>query len=301
VAESCEFDRSFHKLHPTTAIINNVEADHLDCYGSLEEIVESFRVFAQRLPAADAGGFLLIAHDGAHRDRVAAGARAAVETFGANPSADHVVQRTGDGEVRVRRGGRETLRWTPRLLGEHNALNGAAAGVMALRLGADRARVEAALASFAGVDRRMEFVGACGEGASAIRVYDDYGHHPTEVRVTLEALRRATQPRRHLCLFQPHQHSRTRLLLEDFGACFGAADHVLLTDIYFVRDHPSERSRIRSEDVADRVRAHGQAVECVGTMEAGARRLRELAREGDVVVTMGAGPIFKAARMFLQP
>ncbi|MCE9618795.1 MAG: UDP-N-acetylmuramate--L-alanine ligase [Planctomycetes bacterium] len=300
VTESCEFDRSFHKLHPTAAIINNVEADHLDCYASLEEIIESFRVFALRLPAAADHGYLLIAHEGAHRERIAKDLRAECETFGLHASADHVVEWSAEGMVRVTRSGKETLRWIPKLLGAHNALNGAAAGIMALRLGADRGSVEQALASFAGVDRRLEFLGERMDGTASVRVFDDYGHHPTEVRVTLEALRHAAKPRKLICLFQPHQHSRTRLLLDDFGTCFGAADHVLLTDIHFVRDAESERSLVSSEDVAKRIRDHGGSAECVGTIERGAEKLREIARGGDVVVTMGAGPIYRAAHLYLK-
>ncbi len=299
VSESCEFDRSFHQLHPTTAIINNVESDHLDCYKSLDEIIESFHVFALRLPAAVDRGYLLIAHDGAHKERVTRGARAEIETFGWHPGANYVVEMAVNGLARVHYNHKEILRWQPRVFGAHNVLNGAGAGIMALKLGADRASVQEALTSFAGVDRRLEFVGQREMGAQSVRVYDDYGHHPTEVRVTLEALKNATHPRRLICVFQPHQHSRTRLLLEDFGACFGAADHVLLTDIHFVRDPQSERALVSSQDVADRIRKHGGTVECVGSIEASAARLSEIVQGGDVVVTMGAGPIYRAANIFL--
>lgn len=299
ITESCEFDRSFHNLHPTTAIITNVESDHLDCYKSLDEILESFNVFARRLPPATDLGYLLIAHEGAQRERVTRDVSAAIETFGWNPAADYVVQMAANGLARVHHKHKEILRWQPRLFGAHNVLNGAGAGVMSLKLGADSDSVQEALTSFAGVDRRLEFVGAKNIGAQNIRVYDDYGHHPTEVRVTLEALKNATNPKRLICLFQPHQHSRTRLLLEDFGACFSAADHVLLTDIHFVRDAQSERALVSSQDVADRIRKHGGTVECVGTIEAGAARLNEIAQGGDVVVTMGAGPVYRAANIFL--
>lgn len=299
VTESCEFDRSFHQLHPTTAIINNVESDHLDCYKSLDEIIESFHVFAHRLPAAIDGGYLLIAHEGAQRERVTRDVTADIETFGWHPAADYVVEMAANGLARVHHKHKEILRWQPRLFGAHNVLNGAGAGIMALKLGADGASVEEALTSFAGVDRRLEFVGERKIGTETVRVYDDYGHHPTEVRVTLEALKNATKPRKLICLFQPHQHSRTRLLLEDFGACFTAADHVLLTDIHFVRDAQSERALVSSQDVADRIRKHGGTVECVGTIEAGAARLNEIAQAGDVVVTMGAGPVYRAANIFL--
>ena len=126
VTESCEFDRSFHHLHPTLAIVNNVEAEHLDCYGSLEEVVDAFQHFAASLPPAREGGYLLIAHEGAHRERVAKGVQANVETFGTHAKATHRVERLEDGTVRVLRGDEVSLQWRPRLMGAHNALNGAA-------------------------------------------------------------------------------------------------------------------------------------------------------------------------------
>ena len=296
VTESCEFDRSFHNLRPTAAILNNVEAEHLDCYGSLEAVVESFKHFAALLPAASDGGYLLIAHQGAHRDTVCQGVRACVETFGTAPDATHAVERQADGVIRVSTAGRETLSWRPRLMGMHNALNGAAAGVMALRLGASREAVESALADFTGLDRRQQFMGLSRMPFGDVRVYDDYGHHPTEIRVTLRALREATGARRLICVFQPHQHSRTRALLTEFGQAFGDAELVLLPDIHFVRDAEEERAKVSSETLASRIRAEGRVAEAVGTLEAAAARARECLQPGDVVVTMGAGSVWKVAR-----
>jgi UDP-N-acetylmuramate--alanine ligase len=300
VTESCEFDRSFHNLRPAIALVNNVEAEHLDCYASLEEVIESFRHFASRLPAARDGGFLLIAHEGAHREAVTIGVSAAVETFGTHPDATHRVERLVDGSVRVLRGGSETLCWRPRLMGAHNALNGAAAGVIALRLGAAREDVERALSEFAGLDRRQQFAGLARMPFGDVRVYDDYGHHPTEIRVTLRAIREATAPRRLVCVFQPHQHSRTRLLMDEFAKAFADADLVLLPDIHFVRDAEEERSKVSSEMLAERVRAEGTSALAVGTLAAAAERARASLQAGDVLVTMGAGHVWKVARELVQ-
>ena len=297
VTESCEFDRSFHNLQPATAIVNNVEAEHLDCYGSLEAVVESFRVFARSLPSARDGGYLLIAHDGAHREAVTRGVDAAVETFGTNPAATHAIERAADGTVTVRTRGEVTLTWRPRLMGAHNAANAAAAGVMALRLGASREAVEAALAEFAGLDRRQQFVGLARMPFGDVRVFDDYGHHPTEIRVTLRALREATGARRLVCIFQPHQHSRTRLLLAEFAAAFDDADAVLLPEIHFVRDPEEERTKVNSAMLAARI---GEKAEAVGTFDEAWARTRALLKAGDVVVTMGAGSVWKVARALVN-
>ena len=297
VTESCEFDRSFHNLQPATAIINNVEAEHLDCYGSLEAVIESFRVFARSLPSAAEGGYLLIAHDGAHREAVTRGVAATVETFGMNAAATHVIERATDGAVTVRSRDEIALSWRPRLMGAHNAMNAAAAGVMALRLGAPRAAVEAALAEFTGLDRRQQFVGLARMPFGDVRVFDDYGHHPTEIRVTLRALREATGARRLVCIFQPHQYSRTRLLLEEFAGAFADADAVLLPEIHFVRDPEEERTKVNSEMLATRI---GPKAEAVGTFDAAWARTRSLLKAGDVVVTMGAGSVWKVARALVN-
>jgi UDP-N-acetylmuramate--alanine ligase len=296
VTESCEFDRSFHNLRPATAIVNNVEAEHLDCYADLDEVIESFTHFAGSLPPASDGGFLLIAHEGANRERVCARTRAAVETFGPHAEATHRVERAADGGVRVISRGRESLRWHPSLIGAHNALNAAAAGVMALRLGADRAAVEAALSDFPGLDRRQQAIGRIPAAPSDVRVFDDYGHHPTEIRVTLRAFREAFPGQRLICVFQPHQHSRTRHLLEDFGRAFSDADRVILPPIHFVRDPESERALVNSEMVADRVRAAGGDAVAVSDLAAATASVRACVRAGDIVVTMGAGAVWKVAR-----
>jgi UDP-N-acetylmuramate--alanine ligase len=133
-----------------------------------------------------------------------------------------------------------------------------------------------------------------------VRVYDDYGHHPTEIRVTLRAIREATMPRRLVCVFQPHQHSRTRLLMDEFAKAFADADLVLLPDIHFVRDAEEERSRVNSEMLAERVRAEGTAAIAVGSLAAAAERARASLQAGDVLVTMGAGGVWKVARELVQ-
>jgi UDP-N-acetylmuramate--alanine ligase len=133
-----------------------------------------------------------------------------------------------------------------------------------------------------------------------VRVYDDYGHHPTEIRVTLRALREATGARRLVCVFQPHQHSRTRALLADFAQAFGDADLVLLPEIHFVRDDESERTKVSSEMLAARIRGEGRPAESVGTLEAAQSRALACLQPGDVLVTMGAGPVWKVARALVQ-
>jgi len=302
IAEACEFNRSFHHHRPSLALINNIEEDHLDVYASLDEIIAAFRDFAAMLPEASAGGRLLIAHDGAHRRAVASGLRCQVSTFGWAPSADYRVQHDPVTRMTsVSHDREEILVWRCALAGEHNALNSAAAGTLAVWLGATRASVEGALASFAGVDRRMQVVGeralACG---GRVRVIDDYGHHPTECEKTIAALRHHEQPRRIVCVFQPHQHSRTRFLLDQFAQSFAGADIVIVPDIYFVRDSEAERTKVSAQDLVDRLQRRGIDATHVASFDAIVDRLESTCRDGDLVLVMGAGPVWTVAHEFVE-
>ncbi|MEM8835428.1 MAG: UDP-N-acetylmuramate--L-alanine ligase [Planctomycetota bacterium] len=307
IAEACEFNRSFHNLHPRVGAITSVEADHLDIYGSLDEVVRAFAEFAQRIPAADRGGWLLIHHDRAHRREVTAGLACEVETIGFTPSADWQV--TFD--QRSRRVGllhhaKPVLDFIAPTPGIHMAMNAAYAAAIAIRLGAEPALVAGALATFRGVDRRLQFLGEVPSSHSAppIRVYDDYGHHPTEIDETLRALREAERPQerggRLICVFQPHQHSRTRFFLEEFAQSFSQADVVIVPHIYFVRDGEAEKARVGAPDLVDRLRTRGVRAMHLYPFEAIVEQLQNMCRPGDLLVVMGAGPVWQVARGFME-
>lgn len=308
VAEACEFNRSFHHHFPTVASISSVEADHLDVYGSLDAVVESFRQFAQMLPPAEEGGLLLIADEGAHRREIAAGLRCKVQTIGFSPAADWVVWLDSTTrQVTLSRGREPVAQWVNRLPGAHNAMNAATACVLAMSLGAEPRSVERSLAEFRGIDRRMQLLGekAVGIGAAAgrVRVYDDYGHHPTEVDATLRALRDFERPQdrsgRLICVFQPHQHSRTRFLLEEFASAFSQADIVIVPHIYFVRDSEVEKSRVSAQDLVDRLRSRGVHAMHLYPFEAIVEHLQNLCKPNDLLVVMGAGPVYQIAHGYL--
>lgn len=308
VAEACEYNRSFHNYRPTIASISSVEADHLDCYGTLDAVVESFHEFAKLLPPATpegGGGKLLIAHEGAHRREVTAGLDCLVQTIGFSPEADYVI--TFDPETRgvtLRHDGTTIARWTNGVPGAHMAFNASVAMTLAMWLGADPLRVAASLHRFRGVDRRMQLLGEKQLAGGGVRVYDDYGHHPTEIDVTLRALRDAEKPQdrggRLICVFQPHQHSRTRHLLEEFASSFGNADIVIVPPIYFVRDSEEEKHRVTSHDLVDRLRQKHIRAMHLHPFEAIVEHLGEICRPGDVVVAMGAGPVWQVAAGYLS-
>lgn len=308
VAEACEYNRSFHNYRPRVASISSVEADHLDCYGTFDAVIESFHEFVRLLPPASEGGRLLIGHDNTQRARVTAGLECKVETIGFSPEADWVVGfDPATRRVRVTRDREEVGTWVNRVPGAHNAVNAGTAFVLAMGLGASPEKAAASLGAFAGIDRRMQLVGERGAnlpgGGGAIRVYDDYGHHPTEVDTTLRALREFERPEsrggRLICVFQPHQHSRTRHLLEEFAQSFSQADVVIVPPIHFVRDSEMEKTRVSSGDLVERLQARGSRAIHLGTFGAIVEHLEEMCRGGDVVVTMGAGPVWKVAREFV--
>ncbi|HEX7010728.1 MAG TPA: UDP-N-acetylmuramate--L-alanine ligase [Phycisphaeraceae bacterium] len=298
VAEACEFDRSFHNFHPTCAIILNVEADHLDVYKSLEEIVESFAVFARKLPPAGEGGSLLINHEMPHRLAITAGLDCQVETIGFAYQADWRVGIKGQ-NVRLHHKGQAVADWRSPLPGEHMAYNAAAAAITAHRLGAGWGDIVRAIESFQGLDRRMQRLGERRVEGGAVTVVDDYGHHPTEVDTTLRALRQHYQPQRLICVFQPHQHSRTRFLMQQFAASFSEADIVIVPHIYFVRDSEQERHAVTAGDLVDHLRRKGVQAMHLYPFEAIVEQLEVVARPGDLIVTMGAGDVWKVAQAFL--
>jgi UDP-N-acetylmuramate--alanine ligase len=180
--------------------------------------------------------------------------------------------------------------------GKHNLLNATMAIAACKAAGFDPILAAGTIAGFTGVDRRMTRMGEV-NGATVV---DDYGHHPTEVVATLAALRAAYKPSRLVCVFQPHQASRTRALIEEFSTAFGAADEVLLPEIYYVRDTDQDKQAVSSAMLAGRITAAGTPAHFVETYDAAVRQIRATARPGDLVVTMGAGPVCEVAKALVS-
>ncbi len=309
VAEACEFNRSFHNFRPTVASISSVEADHLDIYGTLDAVVQSFRDFAKLVPTAAEGGKLLIAHDGAHRREVTAGLDCEVETIGFSPEAQWVVgYEPATRKVTVTHARHGTAQWHNLLPGAHNAMNASTAFALGRWLGADPELLARSLGAFKGIDRRMQFLGERPiRSGGVVRVYDDYGHHPTEIDSTLRALREAERPQerggRLVCVFQPHQHSRTRHLMEEFASSFSQADVVIVPHIYFCarqrgRTAPGDGRGCQLWTACARRRS--RVLMHLYPFEAIIEQLENVCRGGDVLVVMGAGPVWQVARGFLK-
>ena len=281
VAEADESDGSFLNYRPRIAVVTNVEPDHLDHYGTAEAVYESFDRFTALLPAdgvlvacADDAGALALAE----RTRTRGNTR--VVLYGTSEGADLVLHDGGPGDVAVSTAsGRFPL--ALQVPGRHNALNAAAAFAVALELGVDPAAAAAALAHFSGASRRFELKGE----ARGIRVFDDYAHHPTEVRAALAAARSVAGTHKVHVLFQPHLFSRTREFAQEFAEALNLADTALVLDIYPAREDPIPG--VTSQLIADHLDHGGRLVAARDAVAA----LTAAAEPGDIVLTAGAGDV----------
>jgi UDP-N-acetylmuramate--alanine ligase len=288
VVESCEFNRSFLDFPPQHAAILNVEPDHFDCYADLPSLVRAFREFAGRVPV---GGVLLVNADSPAAVEAARDLPSRIVTFGMHPQADWYAERVIDqpdgicfdivcrgqpwGSVRLR------------LHGEHNVQNGLAAAALCAEIGVGPGDIIAALGSFGGIKRRFEVVGEW----NGVTLIDDYAHHPTAVRATLQTARQVYGRRRIWCAFQPHQVSRTVALMDDFAASFDAADEVLVLPAFAAREQVTDEPFRVSRELSRRVAARGRASRFVESLDRIILTVDDATRPGDVLIAMGAGDI----------
>jgi UDP-N-acetylmuramate--alanine ligase len=298
VAEADESDGSFLAFAPQIAVVTNVEPDHLDHHGTAEAYTAVFDSFVRRI---EPGGVLIACADDPGSAALAERAEAAgvrVRRYGRSlPAATEAAGR-GQGDARIvsyrpaDHGGLVTLELAGvehqvrvAVPGEHMAANAVAALLAGLELGGRLAGLLAGLAAFGGVRRRFEFRG----NAGGVRVYDDYAHHPTEVEATLAAARSVAGAGRVVVAFQPHLYSRTRIFADEFGHALGRADEVVVLDVYGAREDPEPG--VSGALVAGAVPLPPQRVHYAPAWAAVPPLLADLARPGDLVLTMGAGDI----------
>jgi UDP-N-acetylmuramate--alanine ligase len=292
VVEADEYDRSFLALAPTVAVVTNVEADHLDIYADLEDIRGAFAQFV-----GGAETIVLCGDDhGATSLTVPRGAR--VIRYGMNGTADlrarDVVARGSGQEWETVFEGRSLGRVAIGVPGAHNVRNALAAIASGIALGARLEQMAPGLASFGGVERRFQRLGE----RRGISVVDDYAHHPTEIRATLEAARAAFPERRLIAAFQPHLFSRTRDFAREFGEALAGADVVFLTEIYPAREKPI--AGVTSDLIERAIGGAGGTVGWRGERAVLADALAGEVRTGDVVLTIGAGDITRTGPELLD-
>jgi len=299
VAEACEYDRSFLHLKPKIGVVLNIEADHLDYYTDIGEIIEAFEQFARGIKP---DGILLANGDDSNVARVLERLPEAqrCESFGFSENCNFraVDIRVVDGFYCFNISYNGELIGNCRIFlpGRHNVLNALAVVAVAVNAGLPKAHISTLLETFTGVERRLMFKGSFND----ITVLDDYAHHPTEIKASLGAIRERYGCSQLWCVFQPHQHSRTRFLLDDFAESFKLADITIVPEIYFVRDSQAAKKQINSKMLVQRLRDKGAEALFIDDFAAICDYLESNVKSGQLVVIMGAGDVWKIGDEYIQ-
>ena len=301
VAEADESDASFMHLQPMTAVVTNIEADHLSAYdGDFEKLKDYFVDFLHNLPFY--GLAVLCIDDPVLREILPRLSRPTL-TYGTAEDADYrltdVQQRQGGVAFRLHRPEGEALELSLDMPGLHNALNGAAAAVVALDEGLGDGAIVGGMAGFAGVGRRFEVHGEFALDKGSVMLVDDYGHHPTEVAATVQALRDGWPDRRLLMIYQPHRYTRTRDLYEDFVQVLSRPDALLLLEVYSAGEKPIAGADSRSLCRSIRLRGDAEPVYVADAADV-PELLRRQLRPGDIVLTQGAGSVGALAKVLAE-
>lgn len=294
VVEADEYDRSFLSITPTIAVLTTLETDHLDCYRDLEDIKGAFIQFANKVPFY---GFVVMSLDEPALQDIMPRIKKKIITYGLNGQADlqavDLIHKQNKVRFTVLRGNTELGEIELQIPGKHNVQNALAAIAVGLELNVPFARVKAGIEKFTGVFRRWEVKAEL----QGLTIVDDYAHHPTEIKVTLAGVK-AGWRRRVICVFQPHLYSRTRDFYEEFGRSFFNADILILTDVYPAREEPIQG--VSGDMIAKAARdvGHKQVI-----YEADKKNvpdlLMKIKQEGDIIITMGAGDIWRFGEQFI--
>lgn len=295
VAEADESDGSFLKLSPAIEVITNIDLEHLDYYRDLEHIRSVFGAFVERLPFY---GVAVLCLDDDNVAQLLPQIRKRIITYGLSEQADlqavKLSRQNGRYVFTVRSRDRELGEISLNRPGRHLVYNSLAAVAVGLELDIDFGRIARALGSFQGVQRRLQTKGE----ARGILVVDDYGHHPTEIRATLWAVREGWPERRVVTVFQPHRYSRTTALFDQFLTAFRRSDVLILCDIYAANEAPLEG--VSSAALAEAIRQHGQKqIHYLPEVLADPARLLPLLEPGDLVLTLGAGSVGRLGEQLL--
>lgn len=293
VAEADESDASFVHLKPMLAVVTNIDADHMATYkGDIDKLRSGFVEFLHNLPFY---GLAVVCTDDPGVNAILGNIGRSIVTYGVNDDADvrakNIVFNEGLTRFDVSRSGdRAPLQVSLRLPGLHNVRNALAAVAVADELQVGDAAVVTALESFAGIDRRFQRLGEVTTSAGKVLLFDDYGHHPTEIAATLAAARAGWPERRIVLVFQPHRYTRTRDLMDDFATVLSQADVTIVLDVYAAGEAPIAGADGRS--IARAVRSRGRVEPVfVESLDALLPVLDGLIEDGDLVLTMGAGDI----------
>jgi UDP-N-acetylmuramate--alanine ligase len=291
LVEACEYQRNFLHLRPNREVISCIEPDHFDCYPTQTLLFEAFIEFVKLLPS---DGLLITAADSAAQ-QVAREARCRRETFGLTAESDwratNIEPNNGRYRFDLSNRRRNLGSVQLRVVGRHNVLNSLAAAALAASAGAPEDSIVDGLSRFAGLRRRMEYLGR----VANFELWDDYAHHPTEIAAAVATLREIYPHARLGVVFEPHQMSRTGVLLEEFASAFSPVDLVAVTDIFRAREEEM-KTGVTAADLSRRIRQHGTQVLEAHDLDQIGERLLAACPPVDVIVTMGAGLVHTVAR-----
>ena len=296
VVEADESDRSFLMLTPMIAVVTNIDREHMDYYHDMEDVRKCFADFVNKVPFYGAAVLCL---DDPHVQAVIPKVERRRITYGLSAQADisaHEIayDNSFGSSFTVWRGIDVLGRVNLKVPGKHNVYNSLGAIAVGLELDVPFEKIAEALGEFTGADRRFQFKGE----EQGITVVDDYGHHPTEIKATLSAARIGAPNRRIVVLFQPHRYSRTNDLMDEFASAFNNADVLLVTDIYAASETPIEG--VNAEILTGRIKSYGHKnAEYIGDLGSSAEKLAGTVREGDLVITLGAGSVHRAGDQLL--
>jgi UDP-N-acetylmuramate--alanine ligase len=296
VVEADESDRSFLMLTPTIAVVTNIDREHMEYYKDMEDVRRCFADFVNKVPFY---GAAILCLDDPHVQAVIPRVERRRVTYGLSAQADvsaHEItyDQSFGSSFSVWRGIEVLGPVSLRVPGKHNVYNSLAAIAVGLELEVPFEKIAQALREFGGADRRFQFKGE----EAGVTVVDDYGHHPTEIKATLSAARIGAPNRRIVVLFQPHRYTRTLDLMDDFASAFNNADVLLVTDIYAASENPIDG--VTAEVLTGRITSYGHKnAEYVGAVENAADVLRYTVREGDLVITLGAGSVHRSGDRLL--
>lgn len=295
VTEACEYTNSFLSFLPKIGIILNIEEDHLDFFKDIQDIRNSFHRFALLLPE---DGTLIINSAIQHLEEITAGLSCRVITYGLSPSSDYSASQITYDALGcpsfhlMRRNGKEEV-FSLKVHGEHNVTNALAAIALADILDIPDDVIAKGLLAFDGTDRRFEYKGQL----NGVNIIDDYAHHPTEIRATLNAARE--YPHQKLwCVFQPHTYTRTKAFLDEFAGALCLADEIVLADIYAARE--KDTLGISSQTLQSKIKELGHSCQYFSSFEAIEDFLLKNCTKDDLLITMGAGDVVKIAENLLQ-
>lgn len=296
VTEACEYTNSYHSFNPVISIILNVEEDHLDFFSGIEEIRESFRTFARKLPKH---GLLVVNGDMDCTDFIQEGVAADIVTFGITgknltySAANISYDEQGNGSYDLVENGQITDHINLHVNGIHNIMNSLSVIAVARRLGIDNEDIKKGLLSFTGTKRRFEYKGE----RNGFTIIDDYAHHPTEIAATLNAAKK--YPHNEVwTVFQPHTYTRTMAFLDEFAETLSISDHVIVTDIYAARE--KDLGQVHAKDIVERMKKYDVDVTYISSFDDIEKFILKNLKNNDLLITMGAGNVVDIGENLLK-